>query len=220
LAELKNVAIETNKKWAGLLGINQSTSITCIKPSGTVSQLVDSASGIHTRYSPFYIRRVRGDKRDPLTKFLVDQGVPTEDDVTKPNDMAVFSFPQKAPEGAITRNDMTAIQQLELWKVYQEHWCEHKPSITVYVDEHEWLEVGAWVYKHFDILSGVSFLPKDKHSYKQAPYEEVTKEEYESLVSKMPTSIDWVKLKMYEGATDNTIGSQELACVAGSCDIP
>ncbi len=219
LDELKQVAIETNKEWAGLLGINQSCAITCVKPSGTVSQLVDSSSGIHPRYSDYYVRRVRGDKRDPLTRFLMDEGVPTEDDVTKPKDMAVFSWPQKAPHGAILRNDVTALEQLELWKVYQEHWCEHKPSITVYVDEHEWLEVGAWVYKHFDIVSGVSFLPKEKHTYRQAPYEEITKERYEELRSAMPTAIDWERLAEYDGETDNTTSSQELACVAGVCDI-
>lgn len=218
LGELKGVAIEANKEWAEKLGINPSAAITCVKPSGTVSQLVDSASGIHPRYSNYYIRTVRTDKKDPIYSFLKDQGVSVEDAIGKEGSTAVFSFPMKAPEGSVMRDDMTAIEQLELWKVYAEHWCEHKPSITVYVREHEWLEVGAWVYKHFDILSGVSFLPHSNHVYKQAPYQEITKEEYERLVEAMPKAIDWTKLSEYE-TSDMTTGSQELACVSGICEL-
>jgi len=218
LKELKEVAIETNKEWAGRLGINPSTAITCVKPSGTVSQLVDSASGIHPRYSSYYIRRVRADKMDPLAKFMAEQGFPVEDDVTKPNNTLVFSFPQEAPEGSVMRDDMTAIEQLELWKTYATHWAEHKPSITVYVREKEWIEVAAWVYKNFDSMSGVSFLPHTDHIYKQAPYEEITKEQYEVLKHAMPKDVDWSKLSDYE-KDDNTVASQELACTAGSCEI-
>lgn len=217
LEELKNVCIETNKEWAGKLGINPSVAITCVKPSGTVSQLVDSASGIHTRYSSFYIRRVRSDAKDPLTSFLKNSGVPWEADVTKPGSVDIFSFPMAAPESSVLRNDLAAIQQLQLWKVYAEHWCEHKPSVTIYVRETEWLEVAAWVYKNFDIMSGVSFLPHSDHIYKQAPYEEITKEKYEELIQKMP-KIDWSNFGSYE-ASDNTTSSQELACTAGACEI-
>lgn len=218
LEELKSVAIETNQEWAARLGISPSAAITCVKPSGTVSQLVDSASGIHPRYSEFYIRTVRADKKDPLAQFMVDVGFPVEDDVTKPDHNWVFSFPMKSPKESIMRDDMTALDQLELWKVYQEHWCEHKPSITVYVREHEWLDVGAWVYKHFDSISGVSFLPHTEHVYQQAPYQEIKKEEYLELVSKMPKEVDWGKLSEFE-SDDFTVASQELACVAGVCEI-
>lgn len=217
LKELKNVAIETNKEWAKKLGINSSTAITCVKPSGTVSQLVDSASGIHPRYSSFYIRRVRSDAKDPLNQFLKDSGVPWEQDVTKPNAVDIFSFPMKAPESSVLRNSMTAIEQLELWQVYAEHWCEHKPSVTIYVREEEWLDVAAWVYKNFDIMSGVSFLPHSDHIYKQAPYEEITKEKYDELVKAMPT-INWGNFEHYE-LGDNTTSSQELACTAGACEV-
>ena len=217
LKELKNVAIETNKEWAAKLGINPSTAITCVKPSGTVSQLVDSASGIHPRFSQFYIRRVRSDTKDPLNLFLKDQGVPCEQDVTKPGAVDIFSFPQVSPESSVLRNNVTAIEQLELWKVYAEHWCEHKPSVTIYVRESEWLEVAAWVYKNFDIMSGVSFLPHSDHIYKQAPYEECTKEKYDELVKAMP-KIDWSKFGEYEQG-DNTTSSQELACTGGTCDL-
>jgi len=218
LIELREVAVETNKKWAKKLGINQSVSITCVKPSGTVSQLVDAASGIHARHNPFYIRTVRGDKKDPLTKMMTDAGFPVEDDVMNPSHTAVFSFPMKVDKGAVFRTDMTAIEQLELWLVYQKHWCEHKPSVTISVKEHEWLEVGAWVYKHFDWMSGVSFLPFSEHTYKQAPYQDCDEVQYEELLKSMPTNVDWNKLGEYENR-DMTIGSQELACVAGGCEI-
>jgi ribonucleoside-triphosphate reductase (thioredoxin) len=218
LEELKQVAVDTNKEWAGLLGIPASAAITCVKPSGTVSQLVDSASGIHARHSPYYIRTVRGDNKDPLTQFMKDQGIPSEPDVMKPDSTTVFSFPTKSPESAVTRNDMTAIEQLNLWLVYQRHWCEHKPSVTVTVRDQEWMEVGAWVYKHFDEVSGVSFLPHSDHTYQQAPYQEVEKEEYLDALSKMPTKIDWSKLSEYE-TEDTSKGSQTFACVGGSCEI-
>lgn len=218
LEELRNVAIETNKEWAERLGIAQSAAVTCVKPSGTVSQLVDSASGIHPRYSKYYIRTVRADKKDPLAQFMVAAGFPVEDDVTKPNHNFVFSFPMKSPEGSVMRDDMTAIEQLELWKIYQEHWCEHKPSITVYVREHEWLDVGSWVYNNFDSISGVSFLPHTNHIYRQAPYQEVTEEVYQKLLDEMPKDVDWSQLSFFE-QDDRTTASHELACVAGVCDI-
>lgn len=216
LSELKQVTINTNKLWAGKLGINQSVAITTVKPSGTVSQLVDSASGIHARYAAHYIRTVRQDKKDPLGQFLKDAGVPCEDDVTKPHATWIFSFPQKAPSTAVFRNDMTAIQQLEHYMVFKKHWCEHNPSITVYVREHEWMEVGSWVYKNFDDIGGVSFLPHSDHSYKQAPYQEITEEQYKELSGKMP-HIDW---NSFVELSDTTEGSQELACGSASgCEI-
>jgi len=219
LRELKQVAIDTNKEWSKKLNINQSAAITCVKPSGTVSQLVDSASGIHARHNPYYIRTVRADKKDPLAKMMSDVGFPHEDDVTKPDHTWVFSFPIKGPERGIYRKDMSAIEHLELWKVYQDNWCEHKPSITVSVNEDEWLGVGAWVYENFDKMSGVSFLPFADHSYRQAPYQDCTKVEYNALVKKMPTDIEWSKLSEYENQ-DMTHGSQELACSAeGGCEI-
>jgi ribonucleoside-diphosphate reductase alpha chain len=218
LQELKEVAIETNKEWADRLGINQSAAITCVKPSGTVSQLVDSASGIHPRYSDYYIRTVRADKKDPLARMMKDAGFPVEDDVMKPDSTYVFSFPMKAPEGSVFRNDRTAIEQLEQWLTYQRHWCEHKPSVTIYVKDDEWMEVGAWVYKHFDEMSGVSFLPHSDHTYQQAPYQEITKEEYENALSNMPQGVDWAALKEYE-ESDHTVGSQTMACSGGSCEI-
>lgn len=218
LEELKAVAVETNAEWAEMLGINQSTAITCVKPSGTVSQLVDSASGIHARHSEYYIRTVRGDNKDPLTQFMIDVGIPNEPCVMKPQSTTVFSFPQRSPEQAVTRNDMTAIEQLETWLVYQRHWCEHKPSITVTVKDHEWMEVGAFVYKYFDEMSGVSFLPHSDHTYQQAPYQDCDKETYESMLYKMPLGIDWKKLADYE-AEDNTSGSQTFACSGDSCEI-
>lgn len=218
LKQLKQVAIDTNKEWAEKLGIQQSVAITCVKPSGTVSQLVDSASGIHTRHSEYYIRTVRGDNKDPLTQFMIDQGIPNEPCVMKPDNTTVFSFPQKAPEGAVTRKGVSAIEQLELWLTYQRHWCEHKPSVTVSVKEDEWLEVGAFVYKHFDEMSGVSFLPYDGGTYQQAPYQEVTKEVYEEAMAKMPKKIDWSKLSEYE-SEDNTVSMQTMACSSGSCEI-
>ena len=218
LKNLKQMSVDTNKEWSKKLKINQSAAITCVKPSGTVSQLVDSASGIHARHNPFYIRTVRGDKKDPLTKMMVEQGFPAEDDVMKPHDTTVFSFPIKCSPDAVFRQDLTAIEQLELWKTYQVHWCEHKPSVTISVKEEEWIDVGAWVYKNFDLMSGVSFLPYSEHTYKQAPYQDCNEKEYKDLLNKMPTSVDWNKLSEYE-KSDMTVGSQELACSAGSCEI-
>ena len=218
LEGLRDEAVKTNKLWAAKLGIPVSAAITCVKPSGTVSQLVDSASGIHARHNPYYIRTVRADKKDPLAIMMKDMGFPVEDDITKPQHTYVFSFPQKSPDHAVFRTDMSAIKQLELWLMYQRHWCEHKPSVTVSVKEEEWPEVGAWVYNHFDEMSGVSFLPFSDHVYKQAPYTDCTKEEYEALAAKMPKEVDWTKLATYE-KQDTTTGSQELACVAGGCEI-
>ena len=218
LHELRDEAVETNRVFAKKIGINQSVAVTCVKPSGTVSQLVDAASGIHARHNPYYVRTVRGDKKDPLTKLMTDVGFPVEDDVMNPSHTAVFSFPMKVDKGAVFRTDMTAIEQLKLWKVYQQAWCEHKPSVTISVKEHEWLDVGAWVYENFDTMSGVSFLPFSEHTYRQAPYQDIQKEEYEVLLNKMPKQIDWTKLAEYE-KTDMTIASQELACVAGGCEI-
>ena len=218
LDDLREMAVKTNEEWAKKIGINQSVAITCVKPSGTVSQLVDAASGIHARHNPYYIRTVRGDKKDPLTKMMTDAGFPVEDDVMNPSHTVVFSFPMKVGKDSVFRTDMTAIEQLELWLTYQKHWCEHKPSVTISVKEHEWLEVGAWVYKHFEFMSGVSFLPFSEHTYKQAPYQDVKKEEYEILVNKMPKQVEWSKLSDYE-KTDMTVGAQELACAAGFCEI-
>ena len=218
LEELKNVAINTNAEWAERLGIPASTAITCVKPSGTVSQLVDSASGIHARHSSYYIRTVRGDNKDPLTQFMKDQGIPSEPDVMKPDATTVFSFPQKSPEGAVTRNDMTALEQLGLWLTYQRHWCEHKPSVTITVKDDEWMEVGAWVYKNFDEVSGVSFLPHSDHTYQQAPYQDCSKREYEDALALMPQKIDWSKLSEYE-TEDTSKGTSTFACAGGSCEI-
>ena len=218
LEDLKSHAVKVNKEWASKLGINQSVAITCVKPSGTVSQLVDAASGIHARHNPFYIRTVRGDKKDPLTKMMTDMGFPVEDDVMNPANTAVFSFPMKVDKSAVFRTDMSAIEQLELWLTYQKHWCEHKPSVTISVKEDEWMEVGSWVYKNFDWMSGVSFLPFSEHSYQQAPYQDTDKEGYEFLLNKMPKEIDWSKLSDYE-SQDMTVGAQELACVSGACEI-
>lgn len=218
LEHLKNVAIATNAEWAERLGIPASAAITCVKPSGTVSQLVDSASGIHARHSAYYIRAVRGDNKDPLTQFMKEQGIPNEPDVMKPDNTTVFSFPMRSPVGAVTRNDMTALEQLKIWMAYQRHWCEHKPSVTISVRDHEWLEVGAWVYKNFDEVSGVSFLPHYDHSYKQAPYQECSEREYLDALALMPEKLDWAKLSEYE-KEDTTKGSQTLACSAGACEI-
>jgi ribonucleoside-diphosphate reductase alpha chain len=218
LEELKNVAINTNAEWAALLNIPASSAITCVKPSGTVSQLVDSASGIHARHSDYYIRTVRGDNKDPLTQFMKDQGIPSEPDVMKPDATTVFSFPQKSPEGAVTRNDMTALEQLDLWLTYQRHWCEHKPSVTITVKDDEWMEVGAWVYKNFDEVSGVSFLPHSDHTYQQAPYQDCSKREYEEALALMPQKIDWSKLSDYE-TEDTSKGTSTFACAGGSCEI-
>jgi len=218
LEHLRNVAVTTNAEWADRLGIPHSTAISCVKPSGTVSQLVDSASGIHARHSPYYIRTVRGDNKDPLTQFMKDKGVPNEPCVMKGDTTTVFSFPVKSPEGAVTRNDMTAIEQLETWLTYQRHWCEHKPSVTISVRDSEWMEVGAFVYKHFDEMSGVSFLPHSDHTYQQAPYQDCSKEDYEELLSTMPKNIDWSELSQYE-SEDNTAGSQTMACSGDTCEI-
>ena len=218
LQSMRNKAVVTNKEWAEKLGIPQSTAITCVKPSGTVSQLVDSASGIHARHNPYYIRTVRGDNKDPLTEFMKEQGIPNEPDVMKPDHTTVFSFPMSCSDTAIYRNDMSAIEQLEIWKCYAQHWCEHKPSVTISVKESEWVNVGNWCWDNFDYLSGVSFLPFSDHTYQQAPYQDIDKEQFESLQSKMPEKIDWSKLQDFE-KEDNTRGSQELACTAGSCEL-
>jgi ribonucleoside-triphosphate reductase len=216
LEQLRKVSVDTNADLATRLGIPVSAAITCVKPSGTVSQLVDSASGIHTRHSQYYVRRVRGDKKDPLTGFLVEAGIPAEDCVMRPESTAVFSFPQKAPEGATLRDHMSAIDHLDVWLMYQRHWCEHKPSVTISVKEDEWMDVGAWVWRNFDEISGVSFLPYDGGTYRQAPYEECTKEQYEAMLEKMPKTIDWDSLVEYD---DNVEGVQTLACTGSSCEI-
>jgi ribonucleoside-diphosphate reductase alpha chain len=218
LEHLRSIAVATNAEWAELLGIPASASISCVKPSGTVSQLVDSASGIHARHSPYYIRTVRGDNKDPLTQFMIDQGIPNEPCVMKPDSTVVFSFPVKSPEQAVTRNDMTAVEQLELWLTYQRSWCEHKPSVTISVRDAEWMAVGAFVYEHFDEMSGVSFLPHSDHTYQQAPYQDCTKEEYEEMLAKMPSSINWEDLNDYENE-DNTVSMQTMACSGDSCEI-
>jgi len=218
LLKLKKEAIKTNKEWAGLLGINQSTSITAIKPSGTVSQLVDSASGIHPRHNDYYLRRVRADTKDPIAQLMKDEGVPCEPDVMKPNSVEVFTFPIKAPDNAILRDDRTAIEQLELWLMYQEYYCEHKPSVTITVREHEWMEVGAWVYKNFDKVSGVSFLPHSDHSYQQAPYEDCTEEVYLEALASMPKAVNWDRIKEYE-LSDTTRGMKTMACTGDLCEM-
>jgi ribonucleoside-diphosphate reductase alpha chain len=216
LEQLRKVAVDTNSDLAARLGIPKSAAITCVKPSGTVSQLVDSASGIHARHSQYYIRRVRGDKKDPLSAFLTSAGIPAEDCVMRPDSTVVFSFPMKAPEGARLRDDLTAIEHLDVWMMYQRHWCEHKPSVTISVKEDEWMDVGAWVFRNFDEISGVSFLPWAGGTYRQAPYEECNKEQYEEMLSKMPKDIKWDDLVEVE---DNVEGAQTLACVAGHCEI-
>jgi ribonucleoside-diphosphate reductase alpha chain len=218
LRMLKKVAVDTNKEYAKKWKIPQSTAITCVKPSGTVSQLVDSASGIHARHSEYYIRTVRGDNKDPLTRFMVDMGIPNEADVMKPNDTTVFSFPMKSPEGSTTRNDMSAVDQLTMWLMYQQEWCEHKPSCTVTVRDHEWVEVGAFVYRYFSQMSGVSFLPHSEHVYQQAPYQECDKGVYNNMLAKMDGNIDWNRLMDYE-KEDATAGSQTFACSGDSCEI-
>ena len=219
LEEMKETAVETNEKYAKALGVPQSAAITCVKPSGTVSQLVDAASGIHARHSEHYIRTVRGDSKDPLTQFLMDSGVPAERDVTQPESVTVFSFPMKSPKQAVTRTETTAIQQLELWKTYAIHWCEHKPSITVTVKEDEWMEVGAWVYENFDVASGVSFLPLFDHTYQQAPYQDIEPDEYLEWKDRMSyVNLDWSRLTDFE-KEDTTTGSRELACTAGVCEV-
>jgi ribonucleoside-diphosphate reductase alpha chain len=216
LERLRQVAIDTNKEWSEKLGINQSVAITCVKPSGTVSQLVLSPSGIHPGHDRYYIRRVRSDNKDPLTNHLISAGVPHEPDVTKPHSTTVFSFPMRLPDTSITRENVSAIDHLELWLKYQRHWCEHKPSVTINVTEAEWPRVGAWVYDHFDEMSGVSFLPYDGGTYRQAPYETITKEEYENTIINIPTTVDWDNLIEM---VDNVEGVQTLACSAGNCEI-
>ena len=218
LGELNKYSVKINSEYAKAIGINPAAAVTCVKPSGTVSQLVDASSGIHTRHSPYYIRTVRCDKKDPISQFMKDQGVPCEDDVTKPDNTYVFSFPIKSPSHSVFRNDKTAIEQLETWKIYHTSWCEHNPSVTITVREHEWIEVGAWVYSNFNEIGGVSFLPHSDHTYRQAPYQECGKEEYEKMSKLMPKNIDWDKLSEYE-KEDNTIGSQELACSGNSCEL-
>ncbi len=218
LEHLRNIAVETNVEWADRLGIEPSAAISCVKPSGTVSQLVDSSSGIHPRHSEYYIRTVRGDNKDPLTQFMKDQGIPNEPDVMKPDATTVFSFPVKSPNKAIVTSDLSAISQLETWLMYQRHWCEHKPSITCNVRKDEWFSVGAFVYKHFDEMSGVSFLPYNEHTYQQAPYQEVGKHDYNMLLSVMPDEIDWAGLSEYE-KDDNTVAMQTMACSGDVCEI-
>ena len=218
LNALRVEAVKTNADLAAELNIPISTAITCVKPSGTVSQLVDSASGIHARHNPYYIRTVRGDNKDPLTQFMISAGVPSEPDVMKPDSTTVFSFPMKSPHNAVTRFDMSALEQLELWLVYQRHWCEHKPSVTISVKEHEWMEVGSWVYDHFDEVSGISFLPFSEHTYKQAPYQDCTVEEYGEMLKQMPKKVNWDLLREYE-KEDTTSGGRELACTAGVCEV-
>jgi ribonucleoside-diphosphate reductase alpha chain len=217
LREFRQVAIDTNAEWAAKLKINQSAAITCVKPSGTVSQLSDCASGIHARWSPHYIRRVQGSRLDPICRFMIDKGFPYEQSVYG-SEQICFSFPIKSPPSAPTRTDITAVGQLELWKMYQENWCEHKPSCTVYIKEHEWLSVGAWVYENFDDISGIAFLPHSDHAYAQAPYTDCTEEEYNALVAKMPTDVDWSEMSRYE-TEDNTIGSQTMACTGDTCEV-
>jgi ribonucleoside-diphosphate reductase alpha chain len=216
LERLRDEARKTNEKISETLGIPASASITCVKPSGTVSQLVDAASGIHARHNDYYIRTIRMDKKDPIYNFMKDSGIRVEDEQFHPNETAVFSFAMKAPKGAITRNDKTAIEQLENWLIYQRHWCEHKPSVTISVKDDEWVEVGAWVWKHFDEISGVSFLPHSDHTYAQAPYQDCNKESYDELYKYNPKELDW---KTFVEKEDNTVGAQELACSSGSCEI-
>lgn len=216
LESLKDVAISTNAEFAANIGINASVAITAVKPEGTVSQLCSTASGIHAQHSKYYIRRVRADNKDPLTQFMMDSGFSAEPCVMKPDSTTVFSFPVKVAEGALLREELTAIQHLKLWLIFQRHYCEHKPSVTISVKEHEWMEVGAWCWEHFDEITGVSFLPYDGGTYKQAPYEECTEEQYEALKASIPTGVDWDNFKEYD---DNVEGAQMLACVAGVCEI-
>ena len=217
LEEMRDVSIETNKEWAARLGVNQSVAITCVKPSGTVSQLVDSASGIHPRFSKHYIRRVRSDKKDPLALYMEQAGFPMEQDVMSPTSV-VFSFPVKSPEASTCVRDVGAMHQLRLWKAYQNHWCEHKPSVTVYYTDSEYLQVSQWIWDNFDLCSGISLLPTSDHTYQQAPYEDINEEEYQKLVAAMPQNVNWEDLAQFE-KEDNTTGSQELACVGGACEI-
>jgi ribonucleoside-diphosphate reductase alpha chain len=217
LEEMRDVSIKTNKEWAEKLGVNQSVAITCVKPSGTVSQLVDSASGIHPRFSKHYIRRVRSDKKDPLALYMEQAGFPVENDVMSPSSV-VFSFPVKAPESSTCVKEVGAMEQLALWKTYQNHWCEHKPSVTVYYTDSEYLQVAQWIWDNFDMCSGISLLPTSDHVYQQAPYEDISAEKYDELVAAMPQNVNWEELSQFE-KEDNTTGSQELACVGGACEI-
>jgi ribonucleoside-diphosphate reductase alpha chain len=216
LEKLKDVAVTTNSEFANAIGINQSVAVTAVKPEGTVSQLCSTASGIHPQHSKFYIRRVRADNKDPLTQFMIQSGFVAEPCVMKPDSTTVFSFPVAVAEGALLRDDLSALQHLKLWLLFQRHYCEHKPSVTISVKEDEWMEVGAWVYKHFDEVTGVSFLPMDGGTYKQAPYQECTEAEYTELLAQVPNDIDWNRFVEY---TDNVEGVQQLACVAGVCEI-
>jgi len=218
LTNLRELSVKTNEEESAKLGINKSASITCVKPSGTVSQLTGVSSGIHPWYSEYYLRSVRGDNKDPLTQFLKDAGIPNEPDIMKPDHVTVFYFPVKAPKNSITTDQISAIDHLEMWKTYRNNWTEHNPSVTINVHEDEWMRVGAWVYDNFDSVGGISFLPASDHSYKQAPYQSVTKEEYDRVVSEMPSAIDWSVLSLYE-TVDGTTGSQELSCTAGACEI-
>jgi ribonucleoside-diphosphate reductase alpha chain len=218
LQKMREIAIKTNEEWADKLGISHSAAITCVKPSGTVSQLVDSASGIHARHNPYYIRTVRADNKDPLCKMMKEAKFPNEPDVMKPKHTTVFSFPMKSPDDAVCRTDVSAIDQLKLWMVYQEHWCEHKPSVTISVKEHEWMEVGSWVWDNFDSISGISFLPFSEHTYRQAPYQDCSANEYNEALKTIPQDVDWSLLSQYE-EKDYTAGAQELACSADGCEI-
>ena len=217
LTVIREKAIDINKEWSSILGIQQSVAITTVKPSGTVSQLVDSASGIHPRYAKYYIRTVRNDKKDPLSQFLIDAGVPYEPDVTKPDSTLVFSFPMKSPDLAVTAKEVSAIEQLELYLTYSKFWSEHNISITVYLQESEWLQVGAWVYEHFNEINGISFLPYSDHSYRQAPYQPISEEKYNELTEKR-VDIDWSKFTVKEHE-DSTVGAKQYACSGGSCEI-
>ena len=219
LNELRDIAVKTNKEYAEKLGIQRAAAITCVKPSGTVSQLVDSASGIHARHNPYYIRTVRADNKDPLCKMMKAEGFPNEPDVSKPEHTTVFSFPQKSPEGATCRTEMTAWKQLSLWHTYAKEWCEHKPSVTVSVKEDEWVNTAAWVYENFDDISGISFLPFSDHTYRQAPYQDCTEEEYNKLVKEMPKDVNWSSLADFE-TQDYTSASQEFACTSEKgCEV-
>jgi len=219
LNRLRDYVIEVNKEWAPIIGVNPSTATTCVKPSGTVSSLAATAAGIHPRFSEYYIRTVRGSLTDPVTKLLMSEGVPYEPDVTRPEVQVVFSFPVKSPEGCVTVDDVNAIDQLELWKSYREHWCEHQPSITVYVKDSEWMEVGAWVYRHFDIVGGLSFLPKSDHCYQQAPYQEINQREYDAALAKMPKHINWMRMVEFEKDDSAVTSSKEYACTGGACEL-
>jgi len=218
LETLKQEVVDTNKFFADKLGIEQSTATTCVKPSGTVAKLVSSRSGIHTGYGKYMLQSIRGDNNDPLTQFLIDEGVRNEPDVTSPQSTTVLYFPLETPDSTVLRKDMTALDQLKIWKVYQDHWCEHNPSCTIYVKEDEWISVGAWIWENFDNIAGITFLPYSDHTYKQAPYNEITKEEFDIAVDAFPDSISWSRLSEFE-EEDNTVGSQEFACTGGSCEI-